>query len=118
MNVDEILSAKDQDPSLFVPAPDSWKQMLKVAMPQRRYWQEAMRKEVSEVIKKGTFVKSEPQSGDPIIPVTVKFRVKLNSEGTVDKLKARMAYRGDLQREANITDNTWCQEWWISTSYI
>jgi hypothetical protein len=26
----------------------------------------------------------------------------------VDKLKARMAYRGDLQREANITDNTWC----------
>jgi hypothetical protein len=89
LNVDEILSTKDQDPSLFLPAPpDSWKQMLKVAMPQRRYWQEAMRKEVSEVIKKGTLVKSELQSGDPIIPVTVKFRVKLNSEGTaaVDKI--------------------------------
>jgi hypothetical protein len=53
-------------------------------------------------------LRSHKSAGDPIIPVTVKFRVKLNSEGTADKLKARMAYRGDLQREANITDNTWC----------
>jgi hypothetical protein len=45
--------------------------MLKVPMPQQRYWKEAMRKVSKQVIKKGTlFVKAEPQCGDPIIPVS------------------------------------------------
>jgi hypothetical protein len=44
--------------------------------------QEAMHKEVSKVIKKGTFVKAKLQPRDPTTPVTVKFRIMLNSEGT------------------------------------
>ena len=39
--------------------------------------------------------------------MTTKFRTKIRSDGTIDKLKVRVCIRGDLQAE--LTDfDTWC----------
>jgi hypothetical protein len=38
----------------------------------------------------------------------VKLRVKLTADGLVEKLKTRIALRGDLMRESLTTPNTWC----------
>ena len=49
----------------------------------------------------------EKPPGEPIIPVTAKFRVKLKSNGSVEKLMTRIYLRRDKQQE--LTDwNTWC----------
>jgi hypothetical protein len=42
----------------------------------------------------------------PIIPVTAKFRTKLPSTGTIDKLKGRICLRGDMQQKGDW--DIWC----------
>jgi len=102
--------ASGMEPKLFLPAPDCWKDIMKVRNPKAKAkWLEALDKEVRELINKGTFSKDEPvRSEDRVIPITVKFRVKLNQDGWVDKLKARIAYRGDLVKKGSVHEETWC----------
>ena len=39
-----------------------------------------------------------PSDDDEVLPTTVRYKVKINSEGKVDKLKCRIAVRGDLEQ--------------------
>jgi hypothetical protein len=71
-------------------------------------WIQSHVKEVKELLKKGTVVHDIPNEDDPIIPVTAKYRVKLNSDGTIEKLKTRIALRGDLMKENIYLPGTWC----------
>ena len=52
------------------------------------------------------FKKELPGPDDPIIPVTAKFWTKIKSDGTIDKLKARICLQGDKQAEMADFD-TW-----------
>jgi Reverse transcriptase (RNA-dependent DNA polymerase) len=65
-------------------------------------------KEIKELLKKGTVCHETPNDDDPVIPVTAKHRVKLNADGSIEKLKTRIALRGDLMRENVVTPDTWC----------
>ena len=52
--------------------------------------------------------KREPKTDEiKIIPIIAKFRVKLQSNGMVDKLKTRWCLRRDKQKERTDFD-TWC----------
>ena len=55
----------------------------------------------------GTFTQEEPNPDEPIIPVRAKARVKIKSDGTVDKHKIRICLRGDKQAEL-VDWDTWC----------
>jgi hypothetical protein len=79
------------DPLLFLPAPDNWKQILKLPSLIQKHWTNALLAEMKELIKKGTFKHEAPNACDPIIPVTSKYRVKLTPDGTIEKLEARNA---------------------------
>jgi hypothetical protein len=46
-----------------------------------------------------------PTKDDPIIPGTVKYRVK---HGQVDKLKTRIALSGDMMKHDTFVHSTWC----------
>jgi hypothetical protein len=47
-----------------------------------------------------------PQPGETSTPVMEIFKVKIKSDGSLDKLKTRMVVRGDLQ-DKNITEDKW-----------
>jgi hypothetical protein len=68
----------------------------------------ALLAEIKELIKKKTFTHANPNKDDPSIPVTSKYRVKLSPEGSIDKLKARIALRGELMRDNVAIPDTWC----------
>ena len=102
------MDTSNMDPTLFLPAPDNWKQILKLPPHIMKFWVESLLKEVKELIKKQTFSKEEPNPDDPIVPVTAKFRVKLTPEGLVKKLKSRVALRGDMMKENVFVSDTWC----------
>jgi hypothetical protein len=70
-------------------------------------WIKSSVKELKELIKEGTVVHENRNNDDNIIPITAKYRVKLTSEGLVEKLKTRIALRGDMIRET-FTPETWC----------
>jgi hypothetical protein len=96
------------DPLIFIPAPNNWKQILKLPPLIQKHWTNALLTEMKELIKKGTFKHDVPNASDPIIPITSKYRVKLTPDGTIEKLKARIALRGDLMRENILIPDTWC----------
>ncbi|KAG7340335.1 reverse transcriptase RNA-dependent DNA polymerase [Nitzschia inconspicua] len=106
--VQPIQEVTDMLPTMFLPAPDNWKQILKLPPHVMSHWSASLLKELKELIKKQTFVIDTPNSGDPIIPVTAKFRVKLTKDGMIEKLKSRIALRGDLMRDNVEIPDTWC----------
>ena len=55
----------------------------------------------------GTFVHADEVDDEPLIPVTMEMRIKLKSDGTIDKLKARFCLRSDYQQDLYNWD-TWC----------
>ena len=66
-----------------------------------------MLRELKLWIKEKTCFKKElPGPDDPIIPVTAKFRTKIKSDRTIDKLKARICLQGEKQAEMADFD-TW-----------
>jgi hypothetical protein len=103
-----LLDVTNMDPLAFLPAPNNWKDIIKLPHTFKVFWAASLLKELKEVIKKGTFKIDTPTSDDPIIPVTAKFRVKLTTDGTIDKLKSRIALQGDLMRDNVQIPDTWC----------
>ena len=95
------------NPADFLPAPEHWKAILKLPINTQPPWIRSMLRELKLLIKeKICFKKELPGPDDPIIPVTAKFRAKIKSDGTIDKLKARICLRGDKQAEMADFD-TW-----------
>ena len=61
----------------------------------KKVWAKSFHDKFKLHMKMGTFrIEDKPDDAE-IVPVTVKFRAKLQSKGNVDKLKTRMCLRGD-----------------------
>ena len=61
-------------------------------------WGEAIRTEIAGLFDSGMFSLNEkPLPVDEIIPTKLAMKTKLNSYGGLDKLKARICLRGDMQ---------------------
>jgi hypothetical protein len=97
------------------PAPKSIQEILK--MPEgtvRQAWLKSVWKELKALVDAKTFAKRKeepsdpdnPQPGEASTPVMEIFKVKIKSDGSLDKLKTRMVVRGDLQ-DKNITEDKW-----------
>ena len=96
------------NPVDFLPTPEGWRQILQLPDCIKKAWLRALHSElILLIIDKKCFKPSLPGTDDPIIPVTAKFRSKIKSDGTIDKLKARVCMRGDLQAEL-VDFDTWC----------
>ncbi len=53
-----------------------------------------------------TFSIEEMTEGDYCVPTTETHRIKLGSDGTLDKMKSRIVVRGDLQNK-EISEDKW-----------
>ena len=47
----------------------------------------------------------DPEKGDPVTPCMYVFKVKIQSDGSIGKLKLRIVVRGDLYNKEMIGDN-------------
>jgi hypothetical protein len=74
--------------------PRYWRQMLRHRFSQE--FQVAAQKEFSELEKRGTFSWVE-KADQPRIPLTWVFKYKFDIDGYLEKFKARLCVRGDLQ---------------------
>jgi hypothetical protein len=105
-DVENSLDTSAIDPLL--PTPDNPRQILTYPEQTKKLWTASFFKELNELIRKGTVEVQEPKEDDTLTPVTVKFRVKLTATGQVDKLKTRIALRGDLMKNDTFAQDTWC----------
>jgi hypothetical protein len=74
--------------------------------PVREEWLKSVRKELKTLVDSGTFQEDTMHAGETSTPVMEIFKVKVKSDGSLDKLKTRMVVRGDLQNK-NITEDKW-----------
>ena len=63
----------------------------------RAQWIEAIRRELKSIVEHTFNLDGQPLPGEQIIPLMFIFKAKINSLGGLDKLKARLCARGDLQ---------------------
>jgi transposase InsO family protein len=89
------------------PAPRTIRDILKMPdVPVKREWLKAVRKELKALVDSRTFIKDTLNPGETSTPVMEIFKVKIQSDGTLDKLKMRMVVRGDLQAK-DISEDKW-----------
>ena len=78
----------------FIPEPKSPPQILRMNKHIQEKWGEAIRKEINGLFDNRTFEVTERSlPADEVSPV----KLALNSHGGLDKLKARVYLRGDVQ---------------------
>jgi len=89
------------------PAPKTIRDILKMPDgPVKTAWLQSVRKEFKTLIDNNTFVHDTPRPGEAITPIMETFRVKILSDGSLDKLKTRIVVRGDLQSKT-LTEDKW-----------
>jgi hypothetical protein len=76
--------------------PNSAREAL--ASPQWRKWRAAIDKELASLIQKGVYEVRKIPHGVKAIPTKLVLRIKLKSDGTVEKYKVRCVALGFLQR--------------------
>jgi hypothetical protein len=63
----------------------------------RTAWLRAYQKEIKTLIDAKTFALESFKDGEPVIPTMETNKVKIKSDGSLDKLKCRIVVTGDLQ---------------------
>ena len=90
---DEVINLSN-----FLPEPCSLNQVMRCAESVKSKWGTAITKEVRDFFDNETFGTDEkPLPTDEIVPTKLTCKAKLNSHGGLDKLKARLCFRGDMQ---------------------
>jgi Reverse transcriptase (RNA-dependent DNA polymerase) len=84
------------DPTFFIPEPRSLHQVAKMPLRYQIPWKNSFVKEFKGLAKRKTYKIATPEPGEPVTPVMELFRCKLDQNGTIDKLKCRVVFRGDL----------------------
>ena len=63
-------------------------------------------KGVINLINRYNFLVQETDKGEPVTPCMDVYKSKIQSDGSLDKLKQRIVVRGDLQNKESVGD-TW-----------
>ena len=103
---DESKQEADMALTDFLPEPRSLSHVIRQSESIRNKWGTAIQKELRGLFSSGTFnLDIRPLPNDEVVPVKLTLKTKLNARGQLDKLKARICLRGDMQEKGNI--NTW-----------
>ena len=83
----------------YLPEPQSLKAVLKLDDYIRSAWLHAIRMEIKNLIDHDTFILGQtPSKTDLIIPLKLVLKAKQTASGKLDKLKARIVARGDMEK--------------------
>ena len=96
------------DTSLFLPEPCTANELFYLPPRIQKYWIKSLYKELKGlIVDEEAFDKNvTAPPGVQVLPVKDVYKCKIQSDGTIDKLKVRIAIRGDLDKDA-IGENNW-----------
>ena len=88
--------------SHFIPEPRNLAEVTKLAENIRKPWLKATLKEIKNLTNNQTFMIEDPKDGEPVTPCMDIYKAKIQSDGSLYKLKLRIVVRGDLQNKEMI----------------
>ena len=80
--------------------------MTKLSENIKKPWLKATLKEIKNLINNQTFLIEDQNEGEPVTPCMDVYKVKIQSDGSLDKLKLRIVVRGYFQNTGMVGD-TW-----------
>ena len=92
--------------SHFIPEPRNFAEVTKLAENIRKPWLKATLKEINNLINNQNFMIENPKDSEPVTPCMDVYKAKIQSDGSMDKLKLRIVVRGDFQNKEMVGD-TW-----------
>ncbi len=101
LTIDATASSSDDDPvDKYLPEPQSFKAVLKLDDDVRNAWlHHAIKMEIKNLIDHNTFILGKtPRKDELIIPVKLVLKAKQTASGKLEKLKARIVARGDMEK--------------------
>ena len=94
--------------SHLIPEPRNFAEVTKLSENIKKPWLKATLKEIKNPINNQTLLIEDQNEGKPVTPYIDVNKAKVQSDGSLDKLKLRILVRGDLQNKELVGD-TWSQ---------
>ena len=92
--------------SHFIPEPRNFYEVTKLSENIRKPWLKATLKEIKNIINNKTFLIEYQKEGEPVTPFMDVYKAKIQSDGSLDKLKLRILVRVDFKNKYMVGD-TW-----------
>ena len=92
--------------SHFIPEPINVDEVTKFSGNIKKTWLKATLKEIKNIINNKTFLIEDQNEGEPVVSCMDVYKAKIQSDGSLDKLKLRIVVIGDLQNKELVGD-TW-----------
>jgi hypothetical protein len=102
---------RDDPVDNYLPEPQSLKAALKLDDDIQSAWLHAIHMEIKNLIDHNTFILGkQPRKDELVIPIKLVLKAKQKAIGTLDKLKARLVARGDMEKRRIKTKAKYYQE--------
>ena len=85
--------------SHFTPEPRSFAEVTKLLESIKKPWLKATTKYIKNLINNQTFLIEYQKEGEPVTPCMDVYKAKIQSDGSLDKLKLIILVIGDLQNK-------------------
>ena len=92
--------------SHFIPEPRNFSEVTKLSDDIKKPRLKETLKEIKNLINNQTFLVEDPKKDEPVTPCMDVYKAKIQSDGSLDKVKLRIVVRGDLQNKEFVGD-TW-----------
>ena len=90
----------------FITQPRNFAEVKKSSENINKLWLGKNIKEIKNIINNQTLLIEDQTEGEPMTPCMDVYKEKIQSDGSLDKLKLRVVVRGDLQNKELVGD-TW-----------
>ena len=117
-NVKEILQEltslgeSGSEVSHFIPEPRNFYEVTKLSENIKKPWLKANLKEIKNIINNQTLLIEDKNEGEPVTPCIDVYKAKIQSDGSLDKLRLRIVVKEDLQNKEMVGDT------WSLTAFI
>ena len=100
------LGESGSEVSHLIPEPRNFAEVTKLSENIKTPWLKATLNEIKNIINNQTFLIEDQHEGEPVTPCMDVYKAKIQSDGSLDKIKLRIVVKGDLQNKEMVGD-TW-----------
>ena len=101
-----ILCESGLEVSCFIPEPINFSEVTRLSEYINKPCLKETLKEIKNLINNRIFLVQEPEKGETLTPCMDIYKAKIQSYGSLNKLKLRIVVRGDLQNK-ELYGDTW-----------
>ena len=94
-----ILGESGSEFSYFIPEPINFAEVNILLEDIKKHWLKETLEQSKNLINNKTFLVQDPYKGEPVTPCMDVYKAKIQSDGSLEKLKLIIVVRGDLQNK-------------------